>query len=45
MIAPSGEMNFRQIRRAKDAGCLAGSQGYCKSKIAEIQPPDGDERF
>jgi hypothetical protein len=38
-------MDFRQIWLAKDAGCLAGSQGFCMSKMAEIQPPDGDERF
>jgi hypothetical protein len=44
-IAPSGEMDFRQIWLAKDAGCLAGSQGFCKAKMAEIQPPDGDESF
>ena len=22
-----------------------GSQGFCQSKMAEIQPPDGDEHF
>jgi hypothetical protein len=38
-------MNFSQIWLAKDAGCLAGSQGFCKAKMPEIQPPDGDERF
>ena len=39
------EMNFRQIWLAKDAGCLAGSQGFCKTKMAEIQPSSDDERF
>ena len=29
-------MNFCQIWLAKDAGCLAGSQGFCKSKMAEV---------
>jgi hypothetical protein len=38
-------MNFSQIWLAKDAGCLAGSQGFCKSKMAEIQPSGGDESF
>ena len=39
------EMNFGQIWLAKDAGCLAGSQGFCKAKVAEIQPSGGDESF
>jgi hypothetical protein len=38
-------MNFRQIWLAKDVGCLAGSQGFCKPKMAEIRPSGGDERF
>jgi hypothetical protein len=38
-------MNFRQIWLAKGAGCLAGSQGFCKTKLTEIQPSGGDERF
>jgi hypothetical protein len=38
-------MNFGQVQLAKDAGCLAGSQGFCKTKMAEIQPSGGDERF
>jgi hypothetical protein len=38
-------MDFSQIRFAKDAGCLAGNQGFCQSKMAEIQPPNGDERL
>jgi hypothetical protein len=38
-------MNSRQIWLAKDTGCLAGGQGFCKAKMAEIQPSGGDERF
>lgn len=42
-------MNFEdcysQIWLAKYAGCLAGSEGFGKSKAAEIQPSCGDERF
>jgi hypothetical protein len=38
-------MKFRQIWLAKDAGCLAGSQGFRKTKMAEIQLSGGDERF
>ena len=38
-------MNFSHIWLAKDAGCLAGSQGFCKSKMAEIQLSGGDESF
>jgi hypothetical protein len=26
-------------------GSLAGGQGYCKSNMADIQPPDGDACF
>jgi hypothetical protein len=43
--AAPDEMNFSQIQLAKDAGCLSGSQGFCKSRMAEIQSSDGDERF
>jgi hypothetical protein len=38
-------MNFRQVWLVKDAGCLAGSQGFCKAKTADIQPSVGNERF
>ena len=38
-------MNFGQIWLAKDAGCLAGSQGFCKAKVAEIQPSGGAVGF
>jgi hypothetical protein len=38
-------MSFNQICLAKDAGWLAGRQGFCKTKMAEIQPSGGDERF
>jgi hypothetical protein len=43
--APPDEMNFGQVQLAKDAGCLAGSHGFCQTKMAEIQPSGGDERF
>ena len=43
--AQADAMNYSQMVLAKDAGCLAGSQDFCKAKMAEIQPPDGDERF
>ena len=42
-IAPSGDMNFSQAYLAKRRRLPGGSQGFCKSKMAEIQPPDGDE--
>ena len=38
-------MNSRQIWLAKDTGCLAGGQGFCNAKMAEIQPSGGDECF
>ena len=38
-------MNFSQVVLAKDAGCLAGSQGFCKQQMAEIQPSACDESF
>jgi hypothetical protein len=43
--ASPGEMNCSQVWLAKDAGCLAGSQGFRKMKMAEIQLSGGDEHF
>ena len=43
--ASPDEMKFRQIWLAKDAGCLAGSQGFRKTKMTEIQLSGGDEHF
>ena len=33
----------KRIRQGRQA--MMDSQGFCKSKMAEIQPPDGDESF
>jgi hypothetical protein len=41
----AGRVSFRQIWLAKDTGCLADGQGFCKAKMAEIQPFGGDECF
>ena len=43
--ASPDKVDFRQIWLAKDADCLAGSQGVCKAKLAGIQPFGGDTRF
>ncbi|MDO4865132.1 MAG: hypothetical protein Q4C10_01140 [Clostridia bacterium] len=43
--ATTDAMSFSQFWLAKDAGRLAGSQGFCKTKMAEIQPSGGDESF
>ena len=44
-IALADEMNSSQVALAKDAGCLAGSQGFCKRQMTDIQPSASDESF
>ena len=39
------EMSFRQIWLAKDTGYMESGQGFCKAKMAEMQPSGGDESF